>query len=219
MEFVYVIPRGKLFPEFYPQGFVPFGTERDVREFEDRVLAEGFFVERDYAERTPELKQVIPYCVVVSDGHVLLLRRLRRGGEARLHDKLSIGVGGHVNPEDARRSEEEETGAAARPNPIPAALARELEEELVIQGAYGTRCVGIINDDSNSVGAVHVGSVQVVHVDGPVEIREKDVLDGNFVSPAALRELHAEGANLETWSALIVQHLDALLTDARVPVS
>ena len=45
---------------------------------------------------------VIPYVVVLvseldRDGErekVLLLRRLKQGGEARLHDKLSIGVGG-----------------------------------------------------------------------------------------------------------------------------
>lgn len=217
MEFVYVVPRGRLFPEFYPQGFTPFAGEDDVRAFEERIRAEGYFVEREYAERTPELKQVIPYCVVVVDGRVLLLRRLRRGGEARLHDKLSIGVGGHVNPEDVQ-GEEEEKGAS-RPNPIPQASARELREELSIRGAYDARCVGIINDDSNPVGAVHVGYVQVVTVDGSVEIRERDVLEGELVSPPRLRDLRAEGANLETWSALLVEHLDDLLADARLPVS
>ena len=218
MEFVYVVPRGKLFPDCYPHGFVPFGSGDSVAEFEDRIRADGYYVERDHAERAPELKQVIPYCVVVVDGDVLLLRRLRRGGEARLHDKLSIGVGGHVNPEDSRRTEEEEE-SALRSNPIPNALARELGEELSIQGTYEARCVGIINDDSNPVGAVHVGSVQVVTVDGSVEIREKDVLEGELVSPGRLRELHAEGANFETWSALLVDHLDEILQGARVPVS
>ena len=223
MEFVFVLPRFELFPECAPHGLALFGGASgtkgiDGTRFSALVREHGFYVERDYAERNPALKQVIPYGIVTSEERVLLVRRTKGGGEARLHDKLSIGVGGHVNPEDSRRTEEEEE-SALRSNPIPNALSRELGEELSIQGTYEARCVGIINDDSNPVGAVHVGSVQVVTVDGSVEIREKDVLEGELVSPGRLRELHAEGANFETWSALLVDHLDEILQGARVPVS
>ncbi len=210
MEFVYVTPRERLFPEFYPHGLVLFGSESwQEEDFVAHVRDEGFFVERAYAERTPSLKQVIPYCVVARGDEVFLIRRTRSGGDARLFDKLSIGIGGHVNPEDAVSE-----GAADVPAcPIEAGTRRELHEELVLTGSFETRSVGILNDDSNSVGAVHVGLVRVVTVEGDAAIRETDVLEGRWVSHAELHRLRDEGANFETWSALLLERLDELLPE------
>jgi predicted NUDIX family phosphoesterase len=71
--------------------------------------------------------------------------------------------------------------------------------------------VGIINDDSNSVGAVHVGVVQVVTVTGTVAIRETDRLEGRMVSMEDLRVLRDQGADFETWSALLLDRLEEFL--------
>ena len=218
MEFVYVVPRPELFPSCFPQGFAPFGEAVDMDEFDARIRRGGYFVERNHAEHEPALKQVIPYCVVVQDGRVLLLKRKKTGGEARLHDKYSIGVGGHVNPVDAPEAPLPASGtstADGRPSPIPKALHRELHEELTLEGAYETRPVGVINDDANPVGAVHVGYVQVVTVEGTVEVREKDQLEGEFVELDRLSELLAEGADFETWSSMLVERLDEIFAYAR----
>ncbi|MDP6956378.1 MAG: hypothetical protein QF599_10420 [Planctomycetota bacterium] len=192
---------------------VPFSGADERRSFEETVAEHGFYVERPRAERTPEWKQVIPYTLVWRDGEVIVLRRLEAGGEARLHNKHSIGVGGHINPVDSTGAEATDSGGVY-PNPIPAASAREVEEELHISGTYQTRTVGLLNDDSNAVGAVHVGVVQVMTVSGTVEVREVDQLEGRFVSPETLRSLLASGQNFETWSALLIEHLDELLSDA-----
>jgi predicted NUDIX family phosphoesterase len=236
MEFVFVIPRPNLFPESYPHGvqFFDEGESKDAVEtgttaeaFATCVREHGFFVEREYAERTPALKQVIPYSLVVRQGdgegpEVLCLRRTKAGGEARLHDKLSIGVGGHINPVDMQ--DESPEASSDSPNegyaqgrdgsdPIAAATRREVaEEELSIEGPYTVHRVGLLNDDSNSVGAVHVGLVQVIAVNGPVAIREVDQLEGSFVSVAELRRLDATGANFETWSSLLLSELDHLVS-------
>ncbi len=211
MEFVFVVPRRELFPECYPQGLLAFGDVCRLRDFEGVVRRHGFFVEREHAERTPALKQVIPYTVLVRDGQVLLLRRLAGGGESRLHHKLSIGVGGHINPVDATEDEEPSGSPRPRGNPISAASERELHEELIIEGTLDIRAVGMLNDDSNPVGAVHVGHVQVALVEGSVAIREKDAMEGQFVPPSRLRQLLAEGAPFETWSKALVERLDELL--------
>jgi len=203
MEFVYVVPRGKLFPEFTPHGLMPFGSSEEHRRFEDLVRDEGFFCERDYAERTPDLKQIIPYTVFRVDGEVLLMRRLAAGGEGRLHDKLSIGVGGHINPEDLSS-----TGSS---DPIRAGTTREIEEEIEVRGSYELRPVGFLNDDSSPVGAVHVGMVQIADVQGTVQIREKEVLEGRLATPAELRRRVRDGENFETWSSLLVEHTPSLL--------
>ena len=80
MEFVFVIPRSELFPDCYPHGIVPFAADASdpgsADSFAARVAAAGFFVEREYAERTPALKQVIPYTIVLAGDEVMLLRRL-----------------------------------------------------------------------------------------------------------------------------------------------
>jgi len=217
MEFVFVVPRAELFPESYPQGFVAFGPAFPSESFETAIARHGYFVERGHAERTPALKQVIPYSIVVREGEVLLLHRLAKGGEERLVDKLSIGVGGHINPEDApaasSRGSEREPGSSRRAA-LDAGTRREIREELELSGDYSVRRIGILNDDSNPVGAVHVGLVQLVAVAGPVRVREEEVLRGRFASPAELSELLASGANFETWSARLVERLHDLLAES-----
>lgn len=213
MEFVYVVPRRELFPTAYPQGFLPFGEDLSEGEFRAAVARHGFYVEREVAERTPDWKQIIPYSVVVRRDEVLLLKRLGRGGEARLHDKLSIGVGGHINPEDV--ADEHNATVPERRDPIDAGSRRELREELTIDGDYTLERVGILNDDANAVGAVHLGLVQLVRTAGNVKIREEDVLEGRFVPRRELASRLAEGANFETWSARLVERLDDLLSSSR----
>jgi predicted NUDIX family phosphoesterase len=233
MEFVFVVPRAALFPERYPHGLVRFAagpraaSEADVAQrdpsnqrsssgrtpapldlerldlgaFEATVAGEGFFVERAHAERTPLLKQIIPYSIVACGDRVLLTKRKKSGGESRLHEKYSIGIGGHINPVDADDAR----------SVIDSGTRREIDEELAVRGEYKIRRIGLINDDSNAVGAVHVGVVQVIHTDAPVEIREREQLEGRLVRSEDLRQLLASGADIETWSQLLIPHLDELL--------
>ena len=88
-------------------------------------------MERDYAERRPELKQVIPYGIVTCEERVLLVRRTKGGGEARLHDKLSIGIGGHINPVDAGSGTGRE---AVLSDLFTSATRREIELHQCIHG-------------------------------------------------------------------------------------
>jgi predicted NUDIX family phosphoesterase len=51
----------------------------------------------------------------------------------------------------------------------------------------------------------------VLRVDGTVEVREREQLEGRLVTPSELRELAERGANLETWTRLLLPHLEELL--------
>jgi predicted NUDIX family phosphoesterase len=196
MEFVWVVKRDDLFRGRYPHGFEVLDDLR-LAEHAGRVLEDGFFVERRHAERDLTLKQVIPYCVVVSGGRVLRTRRLPRGGEARLHGKRSVGIGGHLNPCDA-------------PDVLAAGLRRELEEELVFDGPWTARAVGLLNDDATDVGAVHVGFVHLVETEAPVRVRETDVLEGELVDVAELvASCRADRGAYETWSAFTIDRMAA----------
>lgn len=204
MEFVFVVPREELFRGDLPQGWKPFESAQEQLEFLDVVERTGFFVERDYAEKTPRLKQIIPYTVLWSAGSVLLMRRLSKGGEQRLHDKLSIGVGGHINPEDLGTSDH-------RGELLERAARREIAEELEVRGAYETHPIGLLNDDSNPVGAVHLGWVQLAIASGSVRIREEDTLEGRLVGAEELRQRLERAENFETWSSLLIADLDRLV--------
>jgi predicted NUDIX family phosphoesterase len=126
---------------------------------------------------------------------------------------LSIGVGGHVEPVDLPTSEELELHPDwNRRNPIPKAALREATlEELEIEGDFKLKTVGLINDDTNPVGSVHIGIVMLLIVDGSVRVRETEQLSGKFVSRDELKQLVRDGANLETWSSLLVPELDQLV--------
>jgi len=197
MEFVYVVKRYDLFDLSFPHGFVSAAEAPDrVRAWVDRIREKGFFVERRHAERDSSMKQIIPYAVVRNArGEVFLLRRKKAGEEKRLHDKLSIGVGGHVNPGD-------ETGDI-----VATSCAREIEEELEIGGPFTTSPLGVINDESNDVGSVHFGLVFAVDSgDARVAVRETHLLSGEFVTPEALfEERRTARERFESWSDLIIE--------------
>lgn len=206
MEFVYVVKRYDLFDLSFPHGFVSAAADERVAVWTDRIRAKGFFVERRWAERDSSLKQIIPYTMVVHGTEAYLLRRLDSGGEERLHGKRSIGVGGHINPVDQVEHDEV----------LEAGCRRELDEEVAIESPFTLQTVGVINDESQDVGSVHFGLVNVAHVETTdVAIRETDVLTGEFVSFDTLRKLAVdERGTFETWSALIVDRLDEALAGA-----
>jgi predicted NUDIX family phosphoesterase len=198
VEFVYVVKRRELFERGFPHG-LEILAEAEMSALVGRIRARGFFVERRHAETDASLKQVIPYCVVARGAEVFLTRRSSKGGDARLFGKRSIGVGGHINPVD---------GADV----LGLGLAREIEEELAIEGPWDARPAGVINDDSTDVGSVHVGLVHVVRVEADVRVRETETLTGGFVPAEELARLcRDERDTFETWSALLVDRLPDVL--------
>jgi len=154
------------------------------------ALAAATFRPRVEAEDDPTWKQLIPYVVLRDGARVFLMRRTRAGADARLHDRYTIGVGGHVNPGD---------------HGLEGALLREWREELDAPFDPEVRLVGLLNDDSDPVGAVHLGIVYESDAAGrPVGIRETHKLAGAF---AGSDELWAAYDGMETWSQLLLEHL------------
>jgi predicted NUDIX family phosphoesterase len=192
VERVLVLPRDQV-----PGGcdFTGIRVARDeiLGSLQAAVAVDGRFMERPLAEEDAAFKQLIPYVVVRDGERVFLMERTDAGGDARLHGKASIGVGGHLNPVDDGE------------DPLTDGLRREWSEELVADWEPEFRLVGLLNDDSNPVGSVHLGIVFEVDAAGrSVEVREQDKLAGRF---ATLAEVHAAWDRLETWSRLVAEHL------------
>lgn len=192
VEQVLVLPREAVPGGCAFTGIRP-GDNVSLEALRRAVAARGRHLERPIAEQDPGFKQLIPYVVVRDGGRVFLMRRTDAGGDARLHGKASIGVGGHLNPVDEGE------------DPLLAGLRREWDEELEADWEPEFRLVGLLNDDSNPVGAVHLGVVFTVEADGrTVTVRERDKLTGEFVEPDAVR---AAWDRLETWSQLVADAL------------
>jgi len=181
-EQVLVVPREAVVPG---EGWL--GVRRDgVGAALAAVARDGRFVLRSTAEVDATLKQVIPYLILRDGQRWFLMRRTKAGGDARLHDRWSIGVGGHLNPGDGD---------------VLGGLRREWAEELVADFVPDFTPVGLLNDDTTPVGAVHIGIVYVADAAGrPVEIRETDKLVGRFAETA---EVAAVRDSMETWSRLV----------------
>jgi predicted NUDIX family phosphoesterase len=192
-----------------PRAAVPGGCEfRGLRRTDADALSDlraavarnGRYMPRPAAEDDPAHKQLIPYVVVRDADRVFLMERTDAGGDARLHRKASIGVGGHLNPVDAGEE------------PLMAGLRREWREELVAGWEPLFRLAGLLNDDTNPVGAVHLGVVFEVEAAGrPVSVRETHKLSGRFVPRS---ELTAAWERMETWSQLVAEGLGLVTTYA-----
>lgn len=181
-----------------PRIAVPDGCDfHGIRKGDAHVLADlraavathGRYLVRPVAEVDPTHKQLIPYVVVRDGERVFLMQRTDAGGDPRLHGKASIGVGGHLNPVDE--------GADA----LMSGLRREWAEEVETDWEPEFELIGLLNDDSNPVGAVHLGVVFSVDAAGrTVDVREHDKLTGAFVHAD---EVVASWDRLETWSQLV----------------
>lgn len=197
-EQILVVPRIDLFWHGSFRGVSTTGLDHYL----DRVRRHGFFKRRGDVEEDPSLKQIIPYLLVRRSGRYMVFRRTRAGGEARLHDLYSLGVGGHIASDDVAADGGAVGDGTVVGDVVSAGLRRELDEELVVTGAWSARLAGVLNDDDNPVGQVHFGLVHVVDVaSGDVTIRETDRLTGRL---AGLDEIRGVYPQMETWSQLIV---------------
>jgi predicted NUDIX family phosphoesterase len=170
----------------------PFITGRTfdlIRERTDEVLglieSAHFFVPRVEAERSPQYRQIIPYVVVTHGKKVFTMRRTNQQNESRLHEKVSIGVGGHINPG----------------HNLLAGLKKELEEEIAVPRSYGLDFLGILNDESTEVSRVHLGVVYMLRSrSSRVRVRETEKMTGSWV---AREELGAMRDAMESWSQIV----------------
>lgn len=188
--------------------FEQLGAFQGVSLEADRYLAafldprHNLFLPRPAAENDPTHKQLIPYLVLRHGDRVLCYTRGKSGGESRLHAKMSIGIGGHINDGDSHAAHFD-SAAYLR------AVERELHEELEIGCGYRHRAVALINDDSNDVGRVHLGVVHLVDLESAdVRPREDAIRGLEFLGVA---ELEARRETLETWSQICLGELDRLL--------
>lgn len=174
---------------------------------------------RPVLEMSPEFVQPIPYIVVRDGDEVLSYVRSAKGGEARLHDKVAIGFGGHVDVADAVINAAGEIELKAT---MQKAALRELEEELGITlpaellNDYPELLTytHVIHSQATPVDEVHIGFVVTVDLSvlPSAEFQYEDAIaDAKKMTPAELKRRSTCGGDdqieLETWTGLVVDSM------------
>jgi predicted NUDIX family phosphoesterase len=155
------------------------------------ISTRHFFIDRDVAERSPQYKQIIPYVIIRCGGDYFVLERTAKQTEARLHHKVSLGIGGHINPGHT----------------LLDGLEKELFEEVHVDTDFRLDFKGMLNDDSTEVGTVHLGAVYVLDAaTAEVRVRETEKMRGQWMPRAALGPLRER---METWSQIVYDELIA----------
>lgn len=176
----------------------PFQGYRDpaTYHFEQLLCPEiaSFHARRD-VEDDPSWKQIITYSAFRCGGQVFSYTRGNRG-ELRLAGDRSLGVGGHVAEQDVIGKISGWT--------VHLAHMREVEEEVDLVNVGIPRLVasGLINDDSNPVGRVHLGLFYLYDVARPSIRSLEDALRDEAFSP--VDGLAARRDEFETWSRIVI---------------
>ncbi len=180
------------------------GFTADIHpDFLAKLPEMAFFMDRPEAEINPKFRQIIPYVLVKYQDKYLTVTRRTTQTETRLHNKVSLGIGGHINPTNGEPK-----------NILDAGLRRELSEELAIDNPPSfneLKLLGLLRDDVNEVGQVHLGVVMLWEVNTPISIRETDKMDGTYLS---LAEIDVQKDSLENWSRLVYDHLTVVSVPA-----
>ena len=187
-EEVLVVKRDTLFAHDEWQGL----RTVDFTKYLHLIHQQREFIPRGLAEEDPAFKQIIPYMVFQHQDKYFLMQRKSKATERRLQSRWTLGIGGHVRQEDIGSTH------------IFDWARREFYEEIAYEGELKVEPLGILNDDSNAVGQVHLGLVLLLRGESDV-IEIKEELQQGYL--ASLDECAKQRDSLESWSQVVLDHL------------
>lgn len=190
-ESILVVPRDLLFIRGAWQGLL---TEH-VDYYQGLVASKAQYHWRSVMEQDATYKQIIPYMIFEYNNSYFLMERRSTASEQRLKSKLSLGIGGHIRQEDM-------AGGT-----LFDWARREFHEEVQYDGALTIETLGVLNDDSDSVGQVHLGFILLLHGTTPhISIRSEHK-EGTLI---AFEEMEYYLERMESWSQIVWRHIRTL---------
>lgn len=139
---ILVIPTEKI--SFITNDFTLYSKEK-ILELEK--IAE--YKPRSEMEEDENFQQLIPYIAIKKGRQLFTYQRSNTGGEHRLYDKLTLGLGGHID----------------EPDDIISTVKKEIYEEIgLIVKEKDLNFIGIINTNKSSVDKVHIGIAIVIEI-------------------------------------------------------
>ena len=175
-----------------------------------------FLMDRAICENDENYLQIIPYITLVDNqtNEIFVYQRGKVGQENRLHEKYSLGLGGHIDIAPATQKQFKEV--------IAREAARELTEEvglhdLTEQFKYklDENLFGVFYSTLDSVARVHLCVSMFIYIDkATLADHEKNVIEhGQWLSfNDILDKRNNDELSFETWSNIIIsimrEHID-----------
>lgn len=185
-------------------GFIPKDSVNDDKFFDSNRL---WFIPRPIAEENTDFRQLIPYVILRYKDRIGIYERTSKGGENRLHNLVSIGMGGHVSTRDIFHYYDDIHGLET----VKTAMFRELIEEIGLTDEHidSINHVGYLYYDKDSpvedVHKVHIGVVLVCNILKLPESETEDAI-GNFKF-IPLADLKEYRSSMERWSKEVSTYL------------
>lgn len=188
-EQILVVPRNDLFKNIAAWSGL---KEVNFDEYLSLIKEKKQFQPRSIMETDPTFKQIIPYLVYTHDNKYFLMQRTSQATEKRLQNKYSLGIGGHIRQEDMATDS------------LFDWATREFHEEVSYSGTLNIEPLGVLNDDSNAVGKVHVGFVFLLHGEHANISVKSELKSGKLLD---LQECEHYFSSMETWSQIVFTYL------------
>ena len=173
--------------------------------FSDYEIQGGDIIiaQRELLEKDDTYRQVLPECVFVHNGKVWAYERTEAGGEANLHGKTAVAVGGHWDLEDLVSNNSVIDLAAS----FEKAMNREIEEEVSLTSNIikKRKLEKVICADDTFVDRHHVAVIYICELDGEgISANEDQLKELGFIDP---QELLDGDYNNEVWTRMICEIL------------
>lgn len=153
----------------------------------------------------PKYLQIIPYILFRDNGKYLRYLRPSAGGDVRLHGRISIGIGGHIDLPDIMHDEDGAIDLAAT---LQNAADRENDEEIGIKTGTPPKWVATLYANDTEVDTLHLGIVGIYDLT-PQEVvslkPNEEIGDMSFKTLSEIASEVGEGNVLETWTRMIVE--------------
>jgi predicted NUDIX family phosphoesterase len=175
-EKVLVVKKDIIFQNEHWQGL----KKNNLSYLLDLIRNNCQFMPRGNVEDDPSWQQIVSYIVFSFENKYFLYRYLEKAGEQRLKNDWILGIGGHINSVDVKDGEDI----------LKIGTMREWNEEVDYQGKLiEKKLVGILNDESRPVEAVHLGLIYHFKGDNPkIFVKEKDKIEGSLIEREKLIE-------------------------------
>lgn len=174
--------------------------ERDIVpeqiQFLDRKLVDAEAgIDPDGYALGKENPQILPYVLIRYKGEYLSYTR--KGTETRLHDMYSIGIGGHIDIEDAVTDDVVST--------IIDACMREMEEEAGLTGVTPKVLYALLST-KDEVGLVHAGFIAIIDLEDVGKDKSDITPKEELINPKwkKIDELVEDLEYYEDWSAKLI---------------
>lgn len=156
----------------------------------------------------PQYIQLIPYILFRNSGKYLFYARPVAGGEERLHGKISIGVGGHVDLADVVT--DVATDAIDLDATLMRCARRESSEEIGLTvGDDAIRFMAVLYVDDQEVDALHLGIVAICDISDAqmddIRVNAELGRHGFETLGGIAAACRADGTAMETWTRIVIE--------------